>query len=69
MGFNSLMSFSVLDVSDLAVDTTLPIKDITAILAINERSVQQAGRGAEAIQGCQRYPGQAVSMAYAYDEF
>jgi hypothetical protein len=31
--------------------------------------VQQAGRGAEAIQGGHRYPRQAVPMAYAYDEF
>jgi hypothetical protein len=69
MYFNSLMSFSVLDVSDLTLNTTLSDKDIAAILAINERSVQQSGRGAEVIQGGQRYPGQAVPMAHAYDEF
>jgi hypothetical protein len=69
MYFNSLMSFSVLDVSDLTLNTTLSAKDIAAILAINERSVQQARRGAEAIQGGQRYPGQAVPMVHAYDEF
>jgi len=60
------MSFSV---SDLTLNTTLSAKDIAAILATNERSVQQAGRGAEAIQGGQRYPGQAVPMVHAYDEF
>ncbi len=60
------MSFSV---SDLTLNTTLSAKDIAAILATDERSVQQAGRGAEAIQGGQRYPGQAVPMVHAYDEF
>ena len=63
------MFLSVLDVSDLTLNTTLSAKDITAILAIDERSVQQAGRGAEAIQGGHRYPGEAVPLAYAYDEF
>jgi len=70
--FNSLISFSALSVltaSDLTLNTALSAKDIAAILAIDERSVQQAGRGAEAIQGGNRYPGQAVPMAYAYDQF
>ena len=70
--FNSLISFSapsVLTASDLTLNTALSAEDIAAILAIDERSVQQAGRGAEAIQGGNRYPGQAVPMAYAYDEF
>jgi len=31
--------------------------------------MQQAGRGAEAIQGGHRYPGQAVQMVHAHDEF
>jgi len=63
------MSFSVLNISDLTLNTTHSTKDIAAILAINERSVQQAGRGADAIQGGQRYPGQAVPMMHTYDEF
>ena len=66
------MSFSApstITASDLTLDTTLSAEDIAAILAIDERSVQQAGRGAEAIQGGQRYPGQAVPMSHAYDEF
>jgi hypothetical protein len=72
MYFNPLMSFRVptaLDISDLILNTTLSARDIAAILAMDERSVQQAGRGAEAIQGGHRYPGQAVPMAHAYDEF
>ena len=48
------MSFSVLDVSDLtlklSLNTTHSAKVIAATLAINERSVQQAGRGAQAVK-------------------
>jgi hypothetical protein len=65
----SLISSSVLTASELTLNTTLSATNITAILAIEERTVQQAGRAAEAIQGGQRYPGQAVPMAYTYDEF
>jgi len=43
------MSFGVLDISGLTLDTTLFDKDIATILAINELSMQQAGRGTEAI--------------------
>jgi hypothetical protein len=71
MYFNSLMSFSapsVLAASDLIRNTALSPKDFAAIPAINERSVQQAGRGTKAIQGGHQYPGQAVPMAHAYDE-
>jgi hypothetical protein len=49
-------------------NTSLSDADLTAILAINERASQQAGRGAEAIQGGHRYPGEAVATAHAYDE-
>jgi hypothetical protein len=48
------------------LNNTLSATNITVILAIKERTMQQAGRGVEAIQGGQRYPGQAVPMAYTY---
>ena len=68
MYFNSLMSFSapiVLAASNLTLNMALSAKVIATILATNKRSVQQAGRGAEATQGGHRYPGQAVPMVHA----
>ena len=48
------MSFSVLDVSDhtlkLSLNTTHSAKAIAATLAIDERAVQQAGRGTQAVK-------------------
>ena len=66
------MSFrvpTVLNVSDLTLNITLSAEDIAAILAIDECSVQLAGRGIEAIQGGHRYPGQAIPMVHTYDKF
>jgi hypothetical protein len=72
MYFNLLISFSapsVLAASNFTPNIALSAKDIATILATNERSVQQAGRGAEATRGGHRYPGQAVPMVHAWDTF
>jgi hypothetical protein len=66
--FSSLTFTTVLSTPEIAANTALSASDITAILAINKRAAQQAGRGAEVIQGGHRYPGQAVVTTHAYDE-
>jgi hypothetical protein len=55
-------------ISDLRTHTALTRSDIDAIAAINERESDEPLQGGDALQGAIRYPGEAVSLAFANDE-